>query len=95
MGPERRRPALISPQPAAPLRLLTRMDCGLCETMRSQLAALAARVALPPVELIDVDSDPELQRRYGLKVPVLLWGASPVCHYRLDEQELLRLLRRP
>jgi len=42
-----------------------------------------------------VDADPELQRRYGLKVPVLLWGTSPVCHYRLDEPELLRLLRRP
>jgi hypothetical protein len=63
--------------------------------MRAQLAALAARTALPPLELIDVDADPELRRRYGLKVPVLLWGTSPVCHYRLDEPELLRLLRRP
>jgi hypothetical protein len=80
---------------AAPLRLLTRTDCSLCETMRAGLAALATRVALPPLELIDVDADSELQRRYGLKVPVLLWGAIPVCHYRLDEPELLRLLRRP
>ena len=83
------------PAPAAPLRLLTRADCSLCETMRSQLEALATRTALPPLELIDVDTDPELQRRFGLKVPVLLWGSSPVCHYRLDEPELLRLLRRP
>jgi glutaredoxin-like protein DUF836 len=85
---------LSSSEAAAPLRLLTRTDCSLCETMRSQLAALAARAILPPLELIDVDADPELQRRYGLKVPVLLWGATPVCHYRLDEAELLRLLRR-
>ncbi len=80
---------------AAPLRLLTRTDCSLCETMRAALAALAARASLPPLEVIDVDADPELQRRYGLKVPVLLWGATPVCHYRLDEPELLRLLLRP
>ena len=93
MGPARRRAALSSARPAAPLRLLTRADCSLCETMRLQLAALGARVQLPPVELIDVDSDPQLQRRFGLKVPVLLWGASPICHYRLDEPELLRLLR--
>jgi hypothetical protein len=86
---------LNGPAPAAPLRLLTRADCSLCETMRSQLEALATRTALPPLELIDVDTDPELQRRFGLKVPVLLWGSSPVCHYRLDEPELLRLLRRP
>jgi hypothetical protein len=85
---------LSSPGPAPPLTLLTRADCSLCETMRAQLAALAARATLPPLELIDVDSDPELQRRYGLKVPVLLWGATPVCQYRLDEPELLRLLRR-
>ena len=95
MEPGRRRAALSGPGPAAPLRLLTRTDCSLCETMRVQLAMLASRVLLPPLELVDVDSDPELQRRYGLKVPVLLWGATPVCHYRLDEPELLRLLRRP
>jgi hypothetical protein len=79
--------------PPAPLRLLTRADCSLCEAMRSDLVRLAARTALPPLELVDVDADPELQRRYGLKIPVLLWGTSPVCHYRLDESELLRLLR--
>jgi Glutaredoxin-like domain (DUF836) len=79
----------------APLRLLTRADCSLCEVMSSELAGLAARTTLPPVELVDVDADPELQRRYGLKIPVLLWGTSPVCHFRLDESELLRLLRRP
>ncbi len=77
-----------------PLRLLTRADCSLCDTMRSELAQLAARTPLPPVELVDVDADPELQRRYGLRIPVLLWGTSPVCHHRLDESELLRLLRR-
>jgi hypothetical protein len=86
---------LSAPAPAVPLRLLTRTDCSLCETMHRQLLALAARVPLPPLELVDVDADPELQRRYGLKVPVLLWGSDPVCHYRLDEPELLRLLRRP
>jgi len=84
---------LSGAQPA-PLRLLTRADCSLCETMRSELARLAARTPLPPVEVLDVDTDPELARRYGLKIPVLLWGTSLVCHHRLDESELLRLLRR-
>ena len=31
------------------------------------------------LRLLDVDSDPELQRRYGLKIPVLLLDAVPVC----------------
>jgi hypothetical protein len=42
---------------------------------------------------IDVDSDPELARRYGLDIPVLLWGEAKVCQHRLDRAELERLLR--
>ncbi len=72
-----------------------RPECGLCEEMLAALHALGARVALPPLELVDVDSDAQLQRRYGLKIPVLLWGTTLVCAHRLDAPELLRLLRRP
>ena len=42
-----------------------------------------------------VDSDPELTRRFGLKVPVLLLDGSVICHYTLNSQELLRLMGRP
>jgi hypothetical protein len=49
---------------------------------------------LPELQLLDVDSDPGLQRRYGLNVPVLLLDGIEVCRHRLDTAELLRLLRR-
>ncbi len=77
----------------AGLVLLSRPECELCEQMLQQLAVLGRRFALPPVEVLDVDSDPELQRRYGLKIPVLLIDGVPVCSVRLDAPELLRLLR--
>jgi hypothetical protein len=78
----------------ARLTLLTRADCGLCEELLAELDALRAREpAIPGVELIDVDSDPALQRRWGLKVPVLLLDGALVCTARLDTPELLRLLR--
>jgi len=77
------------------LTLLSRAECGLCEDMQRELAALRARVALPPLQVLDVDSDPELCRRYGLKVPVLLLDSTHVCSHRLDADELLRLLKRP
>lgn len=77
----------------AGLQLLTRIDCGLCEEMRAELQALAAVVTLPPIAVLDVDANPELQRRYGLKVPVLLLDGAPVCHGHLDMVELRRLLR--
>ena len=63
--------------------------------MLTALQALGRRAALPPLLLVDVDNEPELQRRYGLKIPVLLLGSTLVCSDRLDASELLRLLERP
>lgn len=75
------------------LTLLTRPDCGLCDDMLRELTTLRARHALPPLRLLDVDSDPQLQRRYGLKIPVLLLDELPVCSGRLEPSALLRALR--
>ncbi len=61
--------------------------------MLAQLAALGRRETLPPVTVVDVDGDPELQRRHGLQVPVLLLDGTVVCRHQLDTAELLRLLR--
>jgi predicted thioredoxin/glutaredoxin len=61
--------------------------------MLRELEALGRTIPLPPVEVVDVDSDPVLQRRHGLDVPVLLLDGSVVCRHRLDATELQRLLR--
>jgi hypothetical protein len=70
-----------------------RRDCELCEQMLLQLAVLARSLALPPVDVLDVDVDRELRRRFGLDVPVLLLDGEIVCRHRLDVPELKRLLR--
>ena len=77
----------------ARLTLVTREECGLCEEFQAELSAAAATRRLPEVELVDVDSDPELRRRHGLDVPVLLLDGERVCAHRLDLAELDRLLR--
>jgi predicted thioredoxin/glutaredoxin len=79
---------------AARLTVVQRHDCPLCEEMLHALEALGRQLALPPVELLDVDADPLLQRRHGLDVPVLLLDGTVVCRHRLDRDELTRLLRR-
>jgi predicted thioredoxin/glutaredoxin len=61
--------------------------------MLSELNTLGRTLPLPPIDIIDVDSDPVLQRRHGLHVPVLLLDGSVVCRHRLDPDELRRLLR--
>lgn len=61
--------------------------------MHADLVALADELELPPLTIVDVDSDPALQRRFGLKIPVLLLDGQMVCFGKLDEAELRRYLR--
>jgi len=44
------------------------------------------------LEVIDIDSDRELDARWGDKIPVLLAGDRELCHYRLDRAILRALL---
>jgi predicted thioredoxin/glutaredoxin len=75
------------------LTVVHRHDCELCDEMLTELSVLGRTTPLPPIEVVDVDSDPVLQRRHGLDVPVLLLDGSVVCRHRLDVAELKRLLR--
>ena len=61
--------------------------------MLTELRALGRTLPLPPIEVVDVDSDPTLRRRHGFDVPVLLLDGTVVCKHRLDADELKRLLR--
>ncbi len=56
------------PEPMAELVLFTRQGCCLCEGLEEKLRALDPP---QPLRVIDVDTDPALQGRYGLSVPVL------------------------
>jgi hypothetical protein len=60
------------------LLLFTRQGCCLCEGLEDKLRALDPP---QPLQLIDVDTDPALQGRYGLAVPVLAVAArgEPSC----------------
>jgi Glutaredoxin-like domain (DUF836) len=81
-----------SPTSGSRLTVVHRRGCELCEEMLAELARLGRALPLPVVEVLDVDSDSELHRRYGLNVPVLLLDGTVVCRHRLDASELTRLL---
>jgi hypothetical protein len=82
-------------EPAAErgLTLLTRIDCALCDEFVADWQALAVAATLPPLQIRDVDASPLWQRRFGLKVPVLLWDGEPVLWGRVDRAEIERLFR--
>ena len=69
-----------------PLRLLLlgRPECGLCEEFEAELVAHPDFTSIH-LDHVDVDSNAEWQRRYGLRIPVLLDGWSEVvCEGRFD-----------
>jgi hypothetical protein len=65
------------------LVVLSRGYCHLCDDM---VASLRALQALHPfaLQVRDVDDDPQLDARYGDRVPVLLAGDEELCHFRLE-----------
>ncbi len=77
------------------LTLLSRAYCHLCDEMEAALAPLVARHAARLV-VLDVDSEPALEARFGERVPVLIAGRPgagvELCHYRLDSAAVERAL---
>ena len=59
--------------------------------MKAVVARLARSMPLT-VEEIDISTDPELERLYGLEIPVLLVDGKKAAKYRVTEEELQRLL---
>jgi glutaredoxin len=75
------------------LILYTRPGCHLCDDMKATIQRVA-RASLDPIaiEEIDISSDPELERRYGEEIPVLLVEGRKAAKYRITEGELTRIL---
>jgi thiol-disulfide isomerase/thioredoxin len=75
------------------LTLYSRPGCHLCDEMKAVvervIGAAAVRAA---VEEIDISTDPALEARYGLEIPVLLVDGKRAAKYRVTEGELTRIL---
>jgi glutaredoxin len=69
--------------------LLTRPGCHLCEYAREAVARVHAAAGASWVE-VNVESDPELERDYGGRVPVVLLDGREHDYFRVDEERLLR-----
>ncbi|MDO4904636.1 MAG: glutaredoxin family protein [Lautropia sp.] len=73
------------------LTLMSREYCSLCHEMVDALRPYQAAYGFD-LEIIDVDSTPELEAKYNELVPVLLIGGRQICHWHLDEPKLRALL---
>lgn len=77
----RRRPHVV---------VYTRRGCGLCEAAEESVAAEARRA---DVQLVDVDTDPDLQRRYHVRVPVVVVDGVEVAELQVAPGVVRRAVR--
>jgi glutaredoxin len=76
------------------LTVYTRPGCHLCDAMKAIIQRVArASPDSIAIEEIDISSDPELERRYGEEIPVLLVDGRKAAKYRITDGELTRILR--
>ncbi len=62
----------------------SRAECSLCDRLMEDLATILGPTARN-VAVIDIGDDPELEAKYGRRIPVLLADGEFVCNFRLDE----------
>lgn len=73
------------------LTIYSRPGCHLCDEMKAVVRRVSATVPVS-LEEIDISGHAELERLYGLEIPVLLADGKKVAKYRIGEGELLRIL---
>ena len=74
------------------LVLYSRLDCCLCNEMKTIIRQLADRIPLE-LEEIDVDSSADLKQTYGEEVPVLFINGRKAFKYRLTARQLSARLK--
>ena len=71
--------------------LVTRAGCTLCEQAEPVVARAAADAGVP-LQVRDVDADPEDLAKWSDKVPVVLLDGVEHAYWRIDERVLRRAL---
>jgi thiol-disulfide isomerase/thioredoxin len=75
------------------LTIYSRPGCHLCDEMKAVVERVARSTALPlTIEEIDISTDPALEARYGVEIPVLLVDGKKAAKYRVTEEALRRWL---
>ena len=77
----------------AQVELYTRPGCHLCEEAKGEMLAAGCE-SLYELEEINVDTDPELRRRYGWDIPVVVIDGALAFKHRLTREGFREELRR-
>jgi hypothetical protein len=70
----------------------SRPECSLCQQLLEDLAQVLSPAEARQVQVVDISQDPALERKYGLRIPVLTADGEFVCAYRLDMERVRTVL---
>ncbi len=77
------------------LRVYVRSGCHLCEAMLAELDTSPQQGKFE-LRVVDILGRPELESRYGSRIPVLCTeGEEEICHFFLDETALAQYFSQP
>ena len=72
--------------------LYTKDKCHLCETAKRELRKAAERIPFS-YEEVDIYQSDELVERYGLMIPVLMYGSVVIQYGRIDYDTIVNFLK--
>jgi glutaredoxin len=72
--------------------LYSRPGCHLCDQAR-QVLVTAQEDHLFELEEVDIQGDEDLEREYGIRIPVVEIDGEERFEYEVDPQELTRIVR--
>jgi glutaredoxin len=73
------------------LTIYSRPGCHLCDVMKDVVRQVGTSIPLT-IEEIDISTDAELERLYGMEIPVLFVAGKKVAKYRVTEPQLRKIL---
>jgi glutaredoxin len=72
--------------------IYSRVNCHLCEEAERSVREVSTEIPFE-LEVIDINGDQELEKRYSEEVPVITINGDVHDYYKVDKRRLLKALR--
>jgi glutaredoxin len=75
------------------VEIYSRPGCHLCDEAKEVIERVGRRIAFS-LRVINIETDPELEKKYGEEIPVVFVNGMPAFRYRVDEAEFEKKVKR-
>jgi len=75
------------------VEIYSRPGCHLCDEAKEVIERVRRRIVFS-LRVINIETDPELEKKYGEEIPVVFVNGMPAFRYRVDEAEFEKKVKR-